>query len=198
MRVAIALFDGVEEMDFVAPFEVFSAVSSLGGKVSPILVAAQPDIRCAHGLRITGLLPLNAASDCALVVVPGGGWLNPANGGVRAAVADGRIPELLARLHKQGATIASVCTGAFLLAEAGLLSNRRATTHHSAIADLRARGVSIENARVVDAGDIVTAGGVTSGLELALHLVERFLGPELARSVETYLEYPPDTPHAGR
>jgi Transcriptional regulator containing an amidase domain and an AraC-type DNA-binding HTH domain len=193
MRVAIPLFDGVEEMDFVAPFEVFSAAATLGGDLTTSLVAAQPAIRCAHGLQVTGLLPLDTASTCDLLVVPGGGWLHPKNGGVRAAIADGDIPALLARAHQGGATIASICTGAFLLAEAGLLRNRRATTHHTAIADLQAFGALVDTDRVVDTGEIVTAGGVTSGLELSLHLLKRFLGPELARTVEHYLEYPPGT-----
>lgn len=189
MHVAIPLFEGVEEMDFAAPFEVFSAAAKLGANVETILVGLQESIRCAHGLRVCDLAPLDAADESDLVVVPGGGWLGTHTGGVRGAIADGRISALLARAHHRGAIVASVCTGAFLLAEAGLLDEQPATTHHSAIDDLRARGARIVSARVVDADRIVTAGGVTSGLDLALHLVGRFLGPEMARSVESYLEY---------
>jgi transcriptional regulator GlxA family with amidase domain len=97
---------------------------------------------------------------------------------------------MLRDFHERGAVIASICTGAFLLAEAGLLTGRRATTHHSAKADLtRYEGVELANERVADSGDIVTAGGVTSGLDLALWLVERFFDRELARQTESYLEY---------
>lgn len=194
MRVAIPLFDGVEEMDFVAPFEVFSAAASLGGDLETILVASKSRIRCAHGLQIGDLAALDAADGSDLFVIPGGGWLTAENGGVRAAIAEGLISDLLVHAHQRGAIVATVCTGAFFLAEAGLLHNRRAITHQSAVGDLRAFGVTIETARVVDAGDVVTAGGVTSGLDLSLHLLERFLGPELARNVEEYLEYPPRLP----
>jgi transcriptional regulator GlxA family with amidase domain len=190
MRAAIVVFPGVEELDFVAPFEVLSAARRLGANLEVALVALEPEITAFHGMRVAGLAPLESANDCNLVIVPGGAWLAGGQTGVRAAVADGRIAEWLRGRHARGAVIASVCTGAFLLAEAGLLAGRRATTHHSAKSDLaRYEGVELAEGRVVDAGDVLTAGGVTSGLDLALRLVERFFGPELARKTEDYLEY---------
>jgi transcriptional regulator GlxA family with amidase domain len=177
-------------MDFVAPFEVLSAAHRLGADLEISLTSLEPEITAFHGMRVTGLVPLRAEDPYDLVIVPGGAWLAGGNTGVRLAVSEGRLAPMLHAFHKRDAVIASICTGAFLLAEAGLLGGRRATTHHSAKHDLtRYEGVELANERVVDAGDIITAGGVTSGLDLALWLVERFFGPDLARSVENYLEY---------
>ena len=85
--------------------------------------------------------------------------------------------------------MASVCTGTMLLAADGLLTGRPAITHHVAIDDLKAAGAKVVHARVVDDGDVVTAGGVTSGLDLVLHLVERHWGAPLALAAERELEY---------
>jgi transcriptional regulator GlxA family with amidase domain len=101
----------------------------------------------------------------------------------------GVIPAKLAELHAAGTTLAGVCTGAMLLAAAGVLKGRPAITHHGAISDLEASGVEIVEARVVDDGDVITAGGVTSGLDLAIWLVERFAGPKIACDVERQMEY---------
>jgi transcriptional regulator GlxA family with amidase domain len=124
-----------------------------------------------------------------LILVPGGGWNDRSPQGARAEVASGVIPKHLARLHGEGTIIAAVCTGAMLVAAAGLLRGRAATTHHSAIEDLRDAGAEVIDARVVDDGNIITAGGVTSGLDLALWLVERFVGPQAALRIEREMEY---------
>ena len=86
-------------------------------------------------------------------------------------------------------TIASVCTGGMLVAAAGLLAGRPAVTHHAALEDLAAAGAQVVDARVVDDGDIVSAGGVTSGIDLALHIVERELGAETAAAVAREMEH---------
>jgi transcriptional regulator GlxA family with amidase domain len=124
-----------------------------------------------------------------VLLVPGGGWIAGSEHGARAEAA-GELPARLARAHARGAVVGAVCTGAMVLAAAGLTEGRRATTHHGAIEDLRATGAELVDARVVDDGDLVTSGGVTSGLDLALWLVERFAGPELADRVAAQLEHP--------
>ena len=91
--------------------------------------------------------------------------------------------------HARGAIVGSVCTGAMLLAAAGLTAGRRVTTHHLAFEDLRASGADVIEARFVDDGDIVSAGGVTSGLDLALHLVERFADASIAGRTAAEIEY---------
>ena len=92
-------------------------------------------------------------------------------------------------MHNDGVILASVCTGAMLLATAGVLTGRPAVTHHGAIDDLQAAGARVVRARVVDDGNVITAGGITSGLDLALWIVERFVGAETAHAVEEGLEY---------
>src|SRR5262249_51353304 len=94
-----------------------------------------------------------------------------------------------ARLHTAGTILAGVCTGAMLLAAAHLVIGRHATTHHLALDELRAAGATVVDARVVDDGDLITSGGVTSGTDLALWLVERFFGPQVALQIESRLEY---------
>ncbi len=189
MDIAIVVFPGVEELDFVGPLEVFGLATGLGCDIRMRLVAWEPAVRCFHGLMISDLHPPKIAAD--LVVVPGGAWLAGGNTGVRRAVDEGKIAAWLAERFAGGAVVASVCTGAFLLQAAGLLSDVPATTHHSALADLRGLGVEIGDGRVVDAGRIVTAGGITSGLDLALHLVARFYGRDAADEVRRILEYSP-------
>jgi transcriptional regulator GlxA family with amidase domain len=123
--------------------------------------------------------------------VPGGGWGDRAPQGTRAEVQRGDLPRAIAARHAAGATVASVCTGALLLAAAGLLEGRPATTHHTALDDLAERGARVVGERVVDDGDVLTAGGVTSGLDLALHLVGRLFGAEPARARAAEIEFEP-------
>ena len=150
-------------------------------------------VRARHGLLLEASRTIGAVdvrpADWVLAV--GGGYGAGAATGVRAEIADGALPAFFAAAKDRGATLASVCTGAMLFAAAGLTRGRRAITHRVAIDDLRASGATIVDARVVDDGDLVTAGGVTSGLDLGLHLVGRLLGPEAARLASERAEYPP-------
>jgi transcriptional regulator GlxA family with amidase domain len=123
-----------------------------------------------------------------MLLVPGGGWF--AGAGVRDEIERGVLPAAVVAAHERGAIVGSVCTGAMLLAAAGLVQGRRATTHRAAIEDLRGYGAQIvEGARFVDDGDLVTAGGVTSGLDLGLHVVEKVAGASMAERVATDIEY---------
>jgi transcriptional regulator GlxA family with amidase domain len=100
------------------------------------------------------------------------------------------ITDALARRHAAGRRIGSVCTGAMLLAEAGVLSGRPAITHHSAIEDLRGFGVDVQDgARFVDDGDVITAAGVTSGIDMALHIVAAQRGDDAAEAVAREIEW---------
>src|SRR6185437_10402991 len=111
----------------------------------------------------------------------------------------GDIPAALARRHAAGGRVGSVCTGAMLLAAAGLLRGRPAVTHHSALDDLRAAGADVrEDERFVDDGDIVTAGGVTSGIDLALHLVSQARDEATAAAGAREIEWHPATVGGGR
>ena len=123
------------------------------------------------------------------MIVPGEGWNDRAERGAWYEAQRKELPEAIARLHDAGATIASVCTGAMLLSAGGITRSRPVTTHYGALDELREQGADVVEARVVDDGDLLTAGGVTSGLDLGLWLVEREWGVELAKKVEAEMEY---------
>jgi transcriptional regulator GlxA family with amidase domain len=182
--VEVLFFDGFDELDSIGPWEVLSAA---GFKMRAV---GFPDgtgpIRAANGLSVGVDGPLGAAP--GILVVPGGGWFE--GPGVRALVADGVLPAAIARLHRSGTVVASVCTGAMLLAAAGLLQDRPAVTNRLAVDDLRAAGADgRDDARVVDDGDVVTSGGPLAGVDLAIRLVERFMGPDAAWAATERLEH---------
>lgn len=190
MNIQIILFDGFDELDAIAPFEVLRHAAALGADLHVNLVTLDGSpVTASHGLQVQPHAKLDVNQDIDILIVPGGGWGDRAERGAWAETQKGDIPGVIAHLHHKGVTIGSVCTGAMLVATAGLLKHRSATTHHVAKADLANAGANLVNARVVDDGNIVTAGGVTSGLDLALWLVERFFDPQLAHAVEQELEY---------
>jgi transcriptional regulator GlxA family with amidase domain len=186
-RIELVLFDGFDEMDAIAPYEVLQTAAGCGAPIEVELVGAHgaATITASHGAHIVVDRGPSRAAD--VILVPGGGYFH--GSGIRDELERGELPRLLAQAHARGAIVGSVCTGAMLLAASGLTAGRRATTHHLAIDDLRAAGAEVVEARFVDDGDIVTAGGVTSGLDLALHLVERFAGASIAEQVAAEIEY---------
>jgi len=189
-EITVVVYDGFDELDAVAPYEVFSNAAARGCDLDVSLRAldAEETVTASHGLRVEvdGLL---GDADPDLVVVPGGGWNDRADASAWAEAQKGDLPRALAALHERGVELAAVCTGGMLLAEAGVLDGRPAVTHASARDDLEATDAEVVDARVVDDGDVLTAGGVTSGLDLALHLVARLCGGEVAEEVATTIEY---------
>ena len=189
MRCEVLLYDGFDELDALAPWEVLSSVADVHEGLDAALVTldGSAPVRAAHG---TVVAPHRALSDDVdVLVVPGGGWNDRSREGAWAQAQRGVLPRAIRERHERGAVVASVCTGAMILAAAGMVEGRHAITHHGAIADLDAAGALVVRARVVDDGDLVTAGGVTSGLDLALHLAERYFGAEAALAAEHELEY---------
>ncbi|GAA5056962.1 transcriptional regulator GlxA family with amidase domain [Thermocatellispora tengchongensis] len=189
MRVDIVVFDGVDDLDVVGPYEVLHMAgrAGLGVTVRLVCVDGERSVTSGGGL----VLPAEgwAPGDADVLIVPGGGFAQVKTSGVGAELAAGRIPAALAAAARPGLVLASVCTGALLLGAAGLLDGRPCVTHHRAVADLVAAGGRHVAARVVDDGDVVTAGGITSGLDLALWLVERHLGADASALLERVLEY---------
>ncbi|WP_435317217.1 DJ-1/PfpI family protein [Haloarchaeobius sp. TZWSO28] len=191
MRIAILLYDGFDELDAVGPYEVFQTAGDLGGEMEASLRTVDPvsTVTASHGLTVApdGRLEEYEAD---LVLVPGGGWnTDPDEPGARREFESGKIPDLLAEIHEE-TTVASVCTGAMLLAAAGILNNRPATTHHSAKEELSVFA-DVRNDRIVDDGDVLTAGGVTAGLDLALYLVRTHCEEGIGEAVADELEYQP-------
>jgi transcriptional regulator GlxA family with amidase domain len=184
MRTEILLYDGFDDLDAFGPFEVLSGA---GLDTRFVTLAPRDAVTSSHGARV---IPDGVLGDPDLVLVPGGGWSDGSAAGARAEADRGDIPAALARRHAAGGRVGSVCTGAMLLAAAGLLTGRPATTHHTALDDLRAAGADVrEDERVVDDGDVVTAAGVTSGIDLALHLVSEALGDRVADAAAREIEW---------
>lgn len=190
MNVQILIFDGFDELDALAPYEIWRMARDLKPELDIQLATSDStnEITAANGLQLKAQSQLGAKRP-DLLIVPGGGWLNRAPTGAWAEAQRGTLPAKLSQLHRDGVTLASVCTGAMLLSAAGLLKNRPATTNHAALEELRAAGAQVIAARVVDDGNIITAGGITCGMDLTLWLVERFFGAPTARELEYRLEY---------
>jgi len=201
MNVQILLYDGFDELDGIGPYEVFDyAREYTDGGMTPTFVTLteKETVTASHGTRFEpdGVLADPTATDVAaedlpdLLVVPGGGWTDrDGQASAWAEAQKGDVPAALDDYHDAGVRIATVCTGSMLLAEAGITDGRRAVTHASATDELRESGANVVDARVVDDGDLVSAGGVTSGLDLALYLVEREFSGDVAERIETVIEY---------
>jgi transcriptional regulator GlxA family with amidase domain len=190
MNAEILLFDGFDELDAMGPWEVLAGLSAVRDDVSAMFVTLEGarEVRADHGAVIRAHAALSDRPD--VLVVPGGGWFDRTPQGAWAQAQRGEIPAAIAARHATGSTIASVCTGALLLAHSGILAGRRATTNPGALDDLRAfPGVEVLEARVVDDGDIVTAGAPACGLDLGLVLVERYGGPAMAEAAARELQY---------
>jgi transcriptional regulator GlxA family with amidase domain len=190
MDIAIVIYPGFDELDAIGPYEVFENAASGGADLSVDLYTLTPTdwITASHGLRVEPDGVLEEA-DADLVVVPGGGWNDRAEQGAWAEAQNGDLPDTLVQLYDDDTTVAGVCTGGMIVATAGLTENRLATTHASALEDLRETDTEVIDARVVDDGNLLTAGGVTSGLDLALWIVEREFTPELANRIAQEMEY---------
>lgn len=190
MHVEILLYDGFDELDAVGPYEVFETAGAFGVDCGARLVTLdeREAVTASHGLRVgvDGTLDSNPSN---VLLVPGGGWSDPAEPGAGMEARAGAVPDAVAAHADRGGVVAGVCTGGMLLARAGVLDGRPAVTHASALDDLRAMDVDVRDARFVDDGDVLTAGGVTSGLDLALHLVERECGRDAADRVAEEIEY---------
>ena len=192
MRIGILLFEGAEELDWAGPWEVLSAWAHQhqdGVEVFTIAQTLAP-VTCAKGLRVLPDRTLAEAGALDVVIVPGGR-------GTRALIEDRPTHEWLHGLAKRGTLVTSVCTGSLVLAGAGLLRNRPATTWWGALDRLRELDATIEvrpAARFVDSGAVVTAAGVSAGIDMSLHLVARLHSVERAREVRRYIQYDPEPP----
>jgi transcriptional regulator GlxA family with amidase domain len=201
MHAQLVLFDGFDPLDIVAPFEVLAAGAEVTGTDLIVeFVSAEgprPVVGGTLGLTLQASGTLDPAKP-GFVVVPGAS--GPLEGDPDVGVET--IPVLLARFAQSEAAtllrralanpdvvVATVCGGSLALAMAGLIEGRNAVTHHMGADVLDATGVTAVRARVVDDGDLVTAGGVTSGLDLALYLLERTYGPQIALTVEDLFAY---------
>jgi transcriptional regulator GlxA family with amidase domain len=193
VRIAIALFEDAEELDFAGPWEVLAAWAHQwpddGVEVFTVADTLEP-VRCAKGLRVLPDVTWEAVGPLDAVIYPGGQ-------GTRVQLADEEVLTRLRALAASATLMTSVCTGSLVYAAAGLLDGRPATTYWAKLDLLASLGEGIEvrpDDRFVDDGDVVTAAGVSAGIDMALHLVARLHSIERARDVRRYIQYDPEPP----
>lgn len=191
--VAIVIFQAVEELDFVGPWEIFTFLGNIEPDTCDVFTVSEHggEVRCAKGLRVLADYSFETAPRADVILVPGGM-------GTRTEVDNPRIIAYIRRAADEAELTTSVCTGSFMLERAGLLTDKRATTHWASIDRMRALGNVdvVDDARYVDVGPIITSAGVSAGIDMALYVVGRLWGPELARRVQKGVEYFPDPPYA--
>ena len=188
--IGIVLFDDAEELDWAGPWEVLTTACRDGDRVVTVSERLGP-VRCANGLRV---LPDHSFEDCPrldVVVVPGGlgAWVEMRNEAMTS---------FLATQAEHAAWTTSVCTGSFVLHGAGLLEGRRATTHWATFDELRSYAPDVEldpDARWVVDGNVVTAAGVSAGIDMALWLVGQLYDVQHARDVQRLIQYDPAPPY---
>ena len=191
--IGIFLFPGVEELDFVGPWEVLRAWERVwpdDGQHVTFLAREEGVITCAMGMRVVPELTWATAPPLDVLVYPGGQ-------GTVGQIGDETIRGWVRGVAEAGTLMTSVCTGALVFADSGLLDGRPATTHWASLDHLASLGTDIEvrpDDRFVDDGNIITSAGVSAGIDMALHLVARLATPERAREVRRFIQYDPAPP----
>jgi len=187
MHIVFVLFDNVTQLDFTGPVQFLSRLP--GAVVHVVSKDGQP-----------------VTTDCGFSILPRSGFANcpqanilcvPGGHGVRDAIADTAIVDFVRQQAKGADYITSVCTGAFVLGAAGLLQGKKATCHWAYTQLLPLFGATHAPARVVRDGNLITAGGVTSGIDFALELIAAISGEDVAKTIQLALEYDPAPPFGG-
>lgn len=192
MRVGVFVFDGAEELDVVGPYEVLALWAQLSD-LRPQVVTFSADgagVRCAKGLK---LVPDLSAADVGPLHV----LVHPGGRGTRPLAVDPAHLAWVRQMRAQTPILASVCTGALVYAAAGLLAGRPAATYWDAFDELVHLEPSVladTEARYVDDGDTITSAGVSAGIDMALHLVDRLESRQMARTVRRGIQYDPEPP----
>ncbi|WP_430511005.1 DJ-1/PfpI family protein [Pannonibacter phragmitetus] len=184
LQIGLLAFPAVQQLDLTGPYEVFA--SAAGTKVHLVWKTLEP-ITSATGLK---LIPDMTFADCPqldVICVPGGA-------GVNALLQDEEVLDFIRRQAAGARYVTSVCTGSLVLGAAGLLEGRRAATHWNAMDFLPLLGATAQEGRSVRDGNIITAGGVTSGIDFGLTVVAELLGEDEAKTVQLAIEYAPAPP----
>jgi transcriptional regulator GlxA family with amidase domain len=185
MQIAILIFDKLTVLDAIGPYEVLRSVP--GWEVK-FVAPTKGEVRADSGsLGLNADFALDEVTDPDIVLVPGGE-------GSRPLMSDEAVLSWLRRVDGGTKWTTSVCTGSLVLAAAGLLDGKRATSHWLFLEQLREFGADPIGGRFVEDGKIITAAGVSAGIDMALHLVSREAGPEMAQAVQLGIEYDPQPP----
>jgi putative intracellular protease/amidase len=185
MNIAILLFDRLTALDAVGPYEVLSRLP--GAKVTFVAEQAGPKRTDTGQLALTADASLAELQHPELVLVPGGP-------GQTVLMEDGPVHDWLRAAHATSEWTTSVCTGSLILAAAGLLEGRRATSNWQALQELGKFDVEVVPERVVFDGKLATSAGVTAGIDMALGLVARIANEQMAQAIQLGIEYDPQPP----
>ncbi len=185
MKIAILIFDGLTALDAVGPYEVLRSVP--GWEVEFVAARAGEKRTDSGALGLSADRSLEEAGEPDIVLVPGGA-------GNRALLSDEPVLSWLREVDRTTKWTTSVCTGSLVLGAAGLLDGKRATGHWLYLEPLRAYGADPVGGRFVEDGKTITAAGVSAGIDMALHLVGREVGPEVAQAIQLAIEYDPQPP----
>ena len=185
MDIAIPLFDGITALDAIGPYEVLSRLP--GARVRFVGIEAGPKRTDNKQLTLVADEPLSAVPRPEILVVPGGF-------GTRGLMTPNPLLDWIRSAHVTSQWTTSVCTGSLLLGAAGVLQGLEATTHWASLEQLRALGAKPTSRRVVEQGKVVTAAGVSAGIDMALTLAARIAGDDVARGIQLSIEYDPEPP----
>jgi transcriptional regulator GlxA family with amidase domain len=193
IRIGVVVFDDAEELDFAGPWEVFTMASNIQPKAHEVMLVAESNkpVRCAKGMRVLPDVTFENCPKLDVVLIPGGQ-------GTRREVENKPMLDWIARVSKDCQWVTSVCTGAMLLTAAGPAKGKRVTTHWAFVETLRGRKEAsevLDNMRYVRDGNVVTAAGVSAGIDMALWLTGQLHSPEFARNVQRAMEYDPAPPY---
>jgi putative intracellular protease/amidase len=189
MNIAIPIFDGLTALDAVGPYEVLSRLP--GATVHLIADSTGPKRTETQMLALVADRTLEELPEPEVIVVPGGF-------GTRGLMEDEAMLGWLRHAHAHAEWTTSVCTGSLLLAAAGILAGKEATTHWMLLGQLRGHGaIPVGDRRVVEVGTIITAAGVSAGIDMALMLAARIGGDRLAQAIQLGIEYDPEPPFVG-
>jgi transcriptional regulator GlxA family with amidase domain len=195
ITIGLLLFPDVEELDFVGPWEVFTMAAKAdrgqSAGLKPVLIAEQAGtVRCAKGMRVIADHGFEDAPKLDVLLVPGGM-------GTRREVENRRLLDWIAAVSRDCRWVTSVCTGSYLLAEAGPARGKQVTTHWGFAETFRKRGTAevVTGVRFIRDGNVVTSAGVSAGIDMALWLVGQLFDPAYARGVQRQMEYDPAPPY---
>lgn len=194
--VAILLFDEIEVLDFAGPFEVFGIAGKRSGPApfQVFTVAERGPVYARNGLCITPTYRLNDHPPADIILVPGGGGYQSDGTpfGSRREMDNPAVLNWVRRTAETAELVLSVCTGALILAKAGLLENSSATTHFQAadsLAQLAPSTTVLPKERYVDTGKVITSAGISAGIDMSLYVVGKLLGSEAAAETARYMQY---------
>ena len=198
-EVGILIFDDVEELDFVGPWEVLQMINTVarhlgeGDRVRVRLISPDGgDVTAVKGMRVGAHAGMDEVDALDVILVPGGN-------GTRPLIERDDVVDWVRRIGSGARLVTSVCTGAFVLAKAGFLKGRRAATYWGAydeFARLGLEGELVPDVRYVRDGNVVTSAGVSAGIDMSLWLVGQWYSPTFARQVARAMQYDPAPPYA--